>query len=81
MHAWRWHDRAIEATMTQQDSQDPAPSGMKICAIQWKWKRWWMSVVNLRTVAVIEIVAHGDVKSFIDILANYQLKELVMEGT
>ena len=40
-----------------------------------------MSVVNWRTVAVIEIVAHGDVKSFIDILANYQLKELVMEST
>lgn len=40
-----------------------------------------MSVVNLRTVAASEIVAHGDVKSFIDILANYQLKELVMEGT
>lgn len=40
-----------------------------------------MSVVNLRTVAVSKIVAHGDVKSFIGILANYQLKELVTEGT
>lgn len=46
-------NQAIEATMTQLDCQDPAPSGMKICAIQWKWKSLQCPVVNLRTVAVM----------------------------
>ena len=40
-----------------------------------------MSIINLKTVVGAEIVATGYVKSFIDILANYHLKELVMGAT